>query len=129
MVNFEVEVEHLVEVEGVDAGDGHAQGVADEVAHMVILEEGGILGEDGTLLWLFDVGFEGHESVFASLVEQVVHHFQGVDISLLAEFGAREDASDAAGDFLENVERIRDKEGADGGAADDDQFGGLDEDP
>jgi hypothetical protein len=70
MMNFEIEVEHLIEIEGVDAGDGHAQGVTDEIAHVIILEEGWILGEDGTLLGLFDIGFEGHESVFAGLVER-----------------------------------------------------------
>ena len=129
MVNFQIEVEHLIEIEGVDAGDGHAQRVADEIAHVMILEEGGILGEDGTLLGLFDVGFERHQSVFAGLVEQVVHHFQGVDVGLLAELGAAEDATDSASDFLEDMERIRDEEGADGGAADDDQFRGLDKHP
>ena len=50
MMNFQVEVEHLIEIEGVDAGDGHAQRVADEIAHVMILEEGWILGEDGALL-------------------------------------------------------------------------------
>jgi hypothetical protein len=122
MMNFEIEVEHLIEIEGVDAGDSHAQGVADEIAHVMILEEGWILSEDGTILGLFDIGFESHESVFAGLVEQVIHHFQSVDVGLLSELGAAEDSTDAASNLLEDMERIRDEESADGGAADDDQF-------
>ena len=58
MVNFQIEVEHLVEVESVDAGDGHAQRVTDEIAHMMILEESRVLGKNGTLAGLFDVGFQ-----------------------------------------------------------------------
>src|SRR5260221_5347925 len=36
MMNLHVEVEHLVEVEGIDAGDRHAQGVTDKIARMMI---------------------------------------------------------------------------------------------
>ena len=76
----------------------------------------------------FHVGFESHESVFAGFVEQVVHHFQSVDVGLLAELGAAEDAADASGDFLDDVQRVADQNCADGGAADDDQFRGLHQD-
>ena len=93
-----------------------------------IFEDGGTFGKQGTLLRLFDVVLEGHQAVFAGLVEEFVHHLQRVDVGLLAVFGARENADDSAGDLGENVERIGDEDGADGGAADDEQFGGLEED-
>ena len=67
----------------------------------------------GLFCGLFDIGFESHESVFAGLVEQVVHHFQSVDVGLLSELGAAEDSTDAASNLLEDMERIRDEESAD----------------
>ena len=39
MVNLQVRIEHLVEIERIDAGDGHAQGVTDKIAHAMVLEE------------------------------------------------------------------------------------------
>ena len=74
--------------------------------NVMVLEEGRVLGEDRALVGLFDVGFERHQAVFAGLVEQVVHHFQSVDIGLLAELGAAEDAANAAGDFLDDVQGL-----------------------
>ena len=59
--------------------------------------------------------------------EKLVHHFHCVEIFVFAEFGAAECAGESADDGFENVERIGDKQGAEGGAADDDEFGGLDE--
>ena len=56
-----------------------------KVADVMVLEKRWILREDCALFRLFDVGFERHQAVFARFVEQVVHHFQGVDIGLLAE--------------------------------------------
>ena len=53
MVNFHVEVEHLVEIEGIDAGDGHAQGVANEIADVMVFQEGRVFGEDRTLVGFF----------------------------------------------------------------------------
>ena len=128
MVNLEVEVEHLVEVEGVDAGDGHAQRVTNEIANMMVLEEGGILGKYRALGGFFHVRFEGHQPVFTGLIEQVVQHFQSVNVSLLAELGAAEDAPDAAPDLLEDVEWISDQKSTDGRAADCDQFRRLNQD-
>src|SRR5450631_1441807 len=127
MMHLKVKVEHLVEIEGVDAGNGHAERVADEIANVVVLEECRVLREDSTLVRLFDVGFQSHQAVFTGLVEQVIHHLQGFDIGLLAELGAAEDAADSATDLLEDVERIRDKKGADRGSADDDQLSRLNE--
>ncbi len=69
VVHLEVEVEHLVEVEGIDAGDGHAQRIADEIANVMVFEEGGVLEEDLTLVGLFHVGLESHQAVLAGLVE------------------------------------------------------------
>src|SRR5258706_12933017 len=128
MMDLEVQVEHLVQIKSVDAGNGHAQGIADKVPHMMVLENGWRLGEQGTLVRLLDVVLEGHQSIFAGLVEQVIHCLQGIDVGLLFVFGAGENAANSSGNLLEDVEWIGDEDGADGGAADGDKFRGLDQD-
>src|SRR5581483_2874984 len=115
------------QVEGVDARDGHAKGIADEIANMVILEKGRIFREQRAFVWFFDVGFERHQSVFAGLVQQVVHHFQRIDVGLLAKFGAAEYPGDARRDFLDNVKRIGYEYRSDRSTANDNQFCRLDE--
>jgi len=122
MVYFQIEIKHLIEIKSIDAGNGHAQGIANEGAHMLILDEGCVFGEDRTFLRLFDVILESHESIFARLVQEVIHHLERIDIGLLAEFRANENAADASCDFFQDVKRIGDQDGADGCAADDDQF-------
>ena len=102
--------------------------IAYKVADMVVLENGRALRKQRTLVWFFYVILKGHEAIFAGLVEQVVHHLQGIDVSLFGVLGAAEDAADSAGDLLKNVKRIGDEDGADGRAADGDQLGGLNED-
>jgi len=128
MMNFEVEVEHLVEIEGIYAGDGHAQRIANKVADVVVPEDGWTRRKQRTLVWFLYVVLKGHESIFAGLVEQVVHHLQRIEVSLFRVLRAAEDAADSAGDLLENVKRIGDEDSTDGRAADGDQFGWLKED-
>ena len=101
--------------------------IADEVADMMIFEKCGTFGKDGTLVRLFDVVFERHKAIFAGLIEQVVHHFQRIHICLFGEFGAAKDPADASGNLFENVKRVSDEDGTNGGTADGDEFGGLDE--
>src|SRR5580704_13657982 len=119
---FQIEVEHLVEIESVDPGDGHAQRVANEVTNMMVLDEAGVLGKDCALGRFFDIALQRHQSVFARLVKQVVHHFQGVDVGLLAELGAPECSSDSGDNRFDDVQRIRNQDSAHRGAADDDQL-------
>src|SRR5579872_1430238 len=128
VMNFHVEIKHLVEIESIEPGNGHAERVTNEIANVMILEEGGVLGEHLALVRLFDVGFEGHQAVFASLVEEVVHHLEGIDVGLFAELGTAKHASDAADYFLDDVEGVGDKNCPQGSTADDDQLRRLDED-
>ena len=60
MMDFHVQVEHLIEFEGVESRDRHTPGVADKITHMVVLKESRILGKNGTLVRFLDVGFERH---------------------------------------------------------------------
>ena len=86
-----------------------------------------ILGEDWALVGTVTVGFERHEPFFARAAEKLVHHFHRVEIFVFSELRSAECPGEAAHDGFENVERIGDKHRADGGAADDDEFGGLNE--
>lgn len=38
VVDFHIELEHLIQLEGAESGDGHAQRVAHEIADMVVIE-------------------------------------------------------------------------------------------
>ena len=128
MMDLEVQVEHLVQIKSVDAGNGHAQGIANKVPDMVILENCWRLGEQRTLVRFFDVVLEGHQSVFAGFVEQVIHRLQRIDVGLLVVFGAGENASNPCGNLLEDVKWIGDEDGADGRTANGDKFRGLNQD-
>ncbi len=86
VMNLHVEIQELVKVKGFDSADGHAHGVAEVVADVVILEEGGILGEKWTLAGILDVAFQRHQALAARLVEEFIHHFEGVEVALFGEF-------------------------------------------
>ena len=87
--DLHVEVHHLVEVKGINAsGDGHAQGVANEVAGVVVLDELWVLAEDGALVGLLDIAFDGEQSVFTGLVEDLVAHLQRLKVKGLGEVRA-----------------------------------------
>jgi hypothetical protein len=128
VVDFQVEIEHLVKIKGINSSDSHAQRVTHKIANVMVFQECGIFRKDRTFFGFFDVGLQGHQSFFPRLVEQVIHHFQSVDIGLFAKFTATEDAADSAGNLLDDVEGVGDQQSADGGATDDDQFCGLDQD-
>jgi hypothetical protein len=119
MVDLHVEIEHLIQFEGIESRDRHTQRVADKITHMVVFKESWILGKNGTLVGFLDVGFERHQSVFAGPVQQVVHGFERVHLGLLGEFGTAENSADTADDFLDDVERVGDQHRAHGSAADD----------
>jgi hypothetical protein len=60
VVYVHVQLHHLIHVEGLDAAtSGHADGVADEMQGVVVLEEFRILGEDWAFVWGVAVGFKG----------------------------------------------------------------------
>ncbi len=129
VVHFHVELHHLVHVEGLDAaGDGGAQGVADKVAGVMVIEELGVVFEDGAFLGLFDVHFDAEQAFFADLVEELVHHFEGAEVAFLVELGTFEDGQKAGDDALDDVDRVGHEQGAGGGANEDEQLGRLHED-
>ena len=130
MVNVHVVFDHLVGVKGLDASAGsHADGIADERQRVMVFQEFRILRENGALVRVVTVGFQGHQAVAARAAEEFEHHFQRFEIPLLVVFRAAKRAGDAGNDFLQDMEGIRDEHGAERGAADGYQFGGLDQHP
>src|SRR5580704_3470477 len=127
MMNLHVEIEHLVEIEGVDSRNGHAQRIADKVAHVMVFENLWTFGKQGALVGLLHVGLQGHQSFFAGFVQEVVHHLQRVNISLLVVLRAAEYCAKARPNLLENMNGISDEHSTDRRSQDGDEFGRLDE--
>src|SRR5580704_905234 len=125
MMDLKIEIQHLVEIESVNARDGHAKRIANKVHGMMIFESLGSFREQRTLLWLFHVAFQRHQAILAGLVQKVIQRFKRLQISLFVVLGASEDPADTTRNLLENVKRIGNEDGADGRAADGDQFSRL----
>src|SRR5260370_577890 len=106
VMNREIEVEHLVQIEGIHSSNRHTQGITDKITDVMVFENGWAFGEQLTLVRLFHITFEGHQPVFTGLVQQVVHHFEGIDVSLPGVFGASENAANPAGNLFKDFERI-----------------------
>ena len=86
-MDLHVGVEHLVQIKDLDtSADGHAHRVANKIAQMMIADKFFVLGEERTLGRIFDVSFERDQTFFAGLLKQLVHHLEGVDITLLMKF-------------------------------------------
>ena len=88
----------------------------------------GVLLEELALPGLFDVGLNGDETLFADLAEELVHHPEGFEVAGFAELRSAEDAENTRDHALEDVDGVGDEERADGGTADGDHLGGLEED-
>ena len=92
VLHIHIEFHHLIDVEWIDAaGDGHAHGVAGEIAHAAIGEEGRKLLEDFALLRRLNIAFNREHAFAADLVEEFVHHFERVEVARLVEAGMAED--------------------------------------
>src|SRR6202140_4842990 len=94
---------------------------------MVIFHEGFVFREQWPFVRIFDIGLQGYESLFARLLQQLIHHLQSVYIPLLAVLTAPKRSQQAAYHLLYGVNRIGDQHGAERGAADDDQLRRLHE--
>lgn len=128
VMDLYVEIQELVKVKGFDTADGHAHGIAEIVADVVILEEGGILGEKWTFGGILDVALQRHQALTARLVKEFIHHFEGVEVALFGEFGSSEHARNPSHDFFQNVKGVGNQYRADGSASNDHQLSRLDQD-
>ena len=125
-MHFHVEFHHLVHIERLHAaGDGRTQCVADKVFGVMIVEEIRIVLEDGAFLRLFDVVLDAEQALFAHLVQELVHHFQGAEIARLSKRRAFEHAQQTRSNPFQDVDGIGHEQSSNGSAAENEQFGGL----
>lgn len=128
VVDIHIEFHHLVDIEGFNAATGgHANGVANKMLHVMILEEAGIFGKHRTLFGIVAIGFQRHQAFLAGAGEKLKKHFHYFHVTGLVVLRAPKNSGEAASHLLEDVERVGDEHSARGGATNDDEFGGLDE--
>ncbi len=85
VVDFHIQVQQLVEIERLYPADGHAQGVAKIVASVMVFQKGRVFRKDRALVGCFHIVFQGHQSLAARFIEQVIDHFQRIQIALFGE--------------------------------------------
>ena len=126
MMRFDLQVHQRFQLMLVHiAADDQPQVVLDEFSDVLVFEDQRSLGEDLTLGGIFDHALKTHHAFLASHRQQVVHHGeQRLVVNLLVR-RALEQAGHASQRAFRDTERVGDDEGADGGPADDHDFGGL----
>ncbi len=88
-MDVHVRFDHLIDIKRFDSShDRHSHGVAHKIPRLVILQEAGIMREELAFLGRLNVVLHRAGTVVSNLAEQVVHHLQGVEITLLVEFRA-----------------------------------------
>ena len=118
----QLHVEQAFQLMGRHVAGGHdAQVIADERRHPLILEDGGILAEDGAGSGLLDVRLDGHHAFAAALVEYFVMQPQHFQIEGLGETGA-EHLQRFAEHHLGGAPRVGLQESTQRGTADDHEF-------
>ena len=109
------------------AEDDDLDGVGQEVHRVVVRQELRVPRHDGALRRVLDVRLEGHHARLLRQLEQLVQHAQQFEVVLLAR-PRLEEAAELGCHPLENRNGRRRDHRPEGGAADDDELGGLDQD-
>jgi hypothetical protein len=94
---------------------------------VVVFQKAGIFLEDLAFVWLFYVHLDCDQAFPADLVEELVHHLQGFEITRLAEGRSLENAEYAADHRRDDRQRVGDEQRTDGSTADGDHLGRLKE--
>jgi hypothetical protein len=85
VLNLNIEVQHLVHVEGPYASSpGHTHGVADKAANVKVMNEVRIGVEDHALFRLLDIHLNRQHAGAPDLIQQLEHHLQQGQIALPA---------------------------------------------
>src|SRR6266849_7949840 len=92
---------------------------------MVVLQEAGIFLEQLALLRILDIGLEFHSAVLARVVEQRVQHLQIFEVELLGKRARQKHCYATLTNADDDGQLIGDEHRAQGGATNDQEFGGL----
>src|SRR5215212_2137060 len=126
MMHFDVLLHHLIELEESDAaGDRHPKSVTDEMYGMVILQKILVLGKDLALGRIFYVALKLSHAAFSGVIEDLVQHFEILQIERFSEFSASKHSADSLDHLDHNGKRIADQHRANGCAENDHQLCGL----
>ena len=88
----------------------------------MVFQKLGVFGKDRTLLRSLYVAFQRHEALPTGFVQKLVSYFEGFHVALLCELRSFEHHADTRSNLFQDVQRIRDQDGARTSAADDEQF-------
>src|SRR5690606_39181304 len=124
LVPLQVEIEDLrQQVMLHRAGQQHLERIAQKRARVLVVQELGVLGEDGTLLRLFDVGLEPDESILPCRMEHLVQRFQQLDKRFIAQWMRAEQGSDRRNSPFEYRKWVGHYKRTEDHPADDDELG------
>lgn len=92
---------------------------------MLILENGGVLGEDRTFLGLFDIRLDGHHPFAATLVEDFIEQSQHVEVEGFVEAMAENELRNLGKHLLHHRQIVGHEKGSQRRTADDDDLEGM----
>ena len=128
MVHLHVQFHHLVHIERLHASsDGRTKRVAQKIHRVMVFEKLRIVLENRTLLGFLNIHLHAQQSLFAYLIQKLVHHLERAQIALLGEWRTLHHARKSGGHTLNNVHRVGHQQRARGRAGDDQQLGWLHE--
>ena len=128
MVLFQLQFQQRFQLMRLDvAADHQAQTVGDEIDQVVVGLHLGVVAEQRAFGRALDMIFQRHEAFAAGLVEQFIEQAEHIDVVLLLVARALEHTHHGLQGLLDRLGRGTDQEGAERGAADDDQLIGLPE--
>jgi hypothetical protein len=107
------------------AAHDETQAVRDELDHVTVFENPGVLLEERALVGAFEVCLDGHDAFFPDLHQDVVDELQECDVVLTPvarALGQRERALECA---FDNLLGVAGEERAHGGAHNDDDLAGV----
>ncbi len=102
-----------------------AQIVADEFQQNVLVGDAGITIENITFAGVFHILLDGHQTVAAGLVEQLIEQRQQIHIQCLAIAPPQKGVDHRLEHLFHHVRWVRHNKGTKGGATDDQQLKGL----
>ncbi|EGE59941.1 hypothetical protein RHECNPAF_1760025 [Rhizobium etli CNPAF512] len=109
------------------ADDDQADIIADEGRQLLVLQNRGCLLEDRRFGRIVDMGFDFVSRLGAQVTHQRIEHAERIEIIALLRHGVLEGFAERLAGILHHLHRIGHDEAAEAGAADDDEFEGLEQ--
>ncbi len=122
-MHLHIQLHHLVHVKGLDTpGNGGPQRVAHKLQRVMVAEKLGVILEDRAFLGLFHVHLHAQQTLFAHLVQELVHHLERVQVARLGEGRAFQRAHEPGNDRFQDADRVGHQQSAGCRAGNDQQL-------